>query len=142
MAKEDVDGLKLEGKGVEELRYIQQLYQNQYTIAGNSINLTLQALQELNSAQRTLENLNLANGKEVLTSLGAEVYTFGKISNINSVVVAVGGGYLIEKDVDSAKTYITVLIKRHTDSLNKLTKSRKEIESALIEISYKLDSMR
>jgi prefoldin alpha subunit len=142
MAISDPKNMKTDEQTLEELRYLQQVYQNQYAVAGNSINMTLQALQELNSAQKTLENLDLTNGREIVTSLGAEVYAFGKISNPKSVLVAVGAGYLVEKDIDSAKGYAAALIQKHTENLNKITKSRKEIESALIEISYRLENSR
>lgn len=128
-------------QGLDELRYIQQVYQNQYTIAGNSINIVLQELQELNSAQKTLENTDIIKGKDTLNSIGAQFYMFGKVQDPNKVIVAVGANYLVEKDTDSAKEYVASLIQKRTESLNAITKSRKEIEKALIEISYKIESL-
>jgi prefoldin subunit 5 len=56
--------------------------------------------------------------------------------------MAVGGGYLVEKDIDSAKERMAKIIKKRSDDLNRLMKSRKELEAALIEISYRLDGVR
>lgn len=127
---------------LEELKYIQQVYQNQYNVANNSINMMLQELQELNAAQKTLENTQMLKGKETITSIGANFYSFSKIQNPDTFLVAVGANYLIEKDVDSSKEYIAKMIQNRNENLNRLMKSKKEVEAALIEISYKIDSMR
>ncbi len=142
MAKDEDRKIKIGSQGAEELRYMQQVYQNQYSIIGNSINAVLRELQELNSAQKTLENMNLVQGKETLTGIGGDFYLTGKIHDPNKVLVGVGAGYVIEKDADSAKTHVAGLIKNHTESLNRLTKNRKELEDALIEISYRLETIR
>jgi prefoldin alpha subunit len=144
MAKDDAKSngsSGLDGAGADELRYVQQIYQNQYAVAANSTNMILQELQELNSAQKTLENVDMVEGKEVLTSIGADTFFFGKVQSAKSVIMAVGGGYLVEKEIDSAKARIAAVIQARTERLNKLMKNRKELESALIEISYRLGSM-
>lgn len=121
-----------------ELRYMQQVYQNQYSMVNNSINMILRELQGLSSAQKTLEDMDLVNGKETLTGIGGDFYLSGSINKTDSVLVGIGAGYVIEKSVESAKTHAEELIKKHTESLNRLTKSKREIENALVEISYRM----
>ena len=143
MANDDGANLKGTGQqGLEELRYIQQVYQNQYAMAGNSINILLQELQQLNSTQKTFENVDLLPNKDVVMNIGSDFYLFGRVPNPKTALVGVGAGYIIEKDIDSAKTYVADLIKKRTEDLNRLTKSRKEIEGALIEVSYRLENTR
>ncbi len=138
MANDKKDGLDLDKRGIDELRYIHQLYENQYAMIGNSINMHLRELQGLNAAQQTLENMNIVEGKETLTEIGGGLYLQSKVHDPKSVIVNVGGGYLVEKEIDAAKGHVAGLIKSYTDNLNRLTKSRKEVESALIEINYKI----
>ena len=142
MANEVNGNNGLDGAGADELRYVQQVYQNQYAVATNSINMILQEMQELNSAQKTLENVDMLNDRDILTSIGADTFFFGKLKDTKSVLMAVGGGYLVEKEIDSAKERVAKLIQVRTDRLNRLMKSRKELESALIDISYRLGGMR
>ncbi len=143
MAKDDAKrDLGLGADSIEELRYIQQVYQQQYSVATNSINMLLQELQELNAEQNTLEHVDLLDGKEMLTSIGPDSFLFAKAQSTKTALMSIGAGYLIEKDIDSAKTRISMLIQRRTDNLNKMMKNRKELESALIEISYRLGSVR
>jgi prefoldin alpha subunit len=142
MAKNETPKLNLDQQGLDELRYIQQVYQNQYTMMGNNINLLIQEVQQLNSAQKTIENLALVKGKEVITNIGSDFYLFGKVQNPDAILVGVGAGYLVEKDPQGAGEYVSDLLKKRSESLNAMTKSRKEIESALMEISYRLENPR
>ncbi|HIH50621.1 TPA: hypothetical protein HA291_04170, partial [Candidatus Micrarchaeota archaeon] len=48
----------------------------------------------------------------------------------------------VEKAIDSAKERTAKLIQVRTDRLNRIVKNRKELEAALIEISYRLGSTR
>jgi prefoldin alpha subunit len=136
------DNPKEQRQSIEELRYLQQIYQNQYAMIGNSINMVLREMQELSSAQKTLENMDLVEGKEILNGIGGDFYISGKVQDPKKVLVGVGAGYLIEKDIDSAKTYVADLIKKNNDSVNGLTKNKKEVENALVEISYRIDGTR
>ncbi len=142
MAKDDGRNLKLDKQGLEELRYIQQVYQNQYSMTGTSINIVLQELQELNSVQKTLENMELTEDKDVLTSIGAEFFVFGKVPDHKKILVSVGANYVVEKDLDGAKAHASALVQKRTDNLTRLTKNRKEIEAALIEVSYRIENSR
>jgi prefoldin alpha subunit len=141
MAKDDAVGAGLDAAGVEELRYMQQVYQNQYAVASNSINMLLQELQELNSVQKTMENADILEGKSLLTNIGADTFMFSSVQDTKTMLMAVGAGYVVEKDIDSAKARVAALIQKRTESLNRIIKSRKEVEAALIEISYRLDSI-
>lgn len=142
MAKDDAPKQELNMQSIEELRYLQQVYQNQYTVLSNSINMLLGGIRELNSAQKTLENLDLVKNKDTLTGIGGDFYLKGKVESTEKVLVGVGAGYVIEKDTDSAKTLVADLIKKNTDNLNRISKNRKELEGALIDISYRLDNIR
>lgn len=78
--------------------------------------------------------------EETLTGIGGDFYLVGQIKTTKSVLVGIGAGYVIEKETDPAKTHVAELIKKHTDNLNKLTKNRRELENALMEISYRIEN--
>lgn len=128
-------------QGLEELRYVQQIYQNQYNLLNNSINITLQELQESNSAQKTLESVDIIDGRELVTSIGGDFYAFSRMQNTKTFLVAVGANYLVEKDADSAKQHVADMIKKGNETLNKLLKNKKELEAALIDVSYRIDNL-
>jgi len=139
MAKEESPAAQMGRQSLEELKYIQQIYQNQYSALGNSANMVLQELQELNAAQKTLENMDIVGKREVLTSIGAQYFMSSRVEDTSKVLVGIGADYFIEKEIDPAKQHIAAYIQKRTEAFNSLNKNRKELEKALIEISYKIE---
>ena len=125
----------------DQLRYLQQIYQNQYMAMAQELNGAIEVLQNLETVLTTLEGMSNLKDKNTLIPIGPSVYMDGKITNAKSVVLGIGAGYMVEKDVDSAKGYITKMIDKETQHINRLNKSKKELEAALMEISYKVDEL-
>lgn len=91
---------------LDELRYARQVYQNQYMLINNSAQAVLQEMRELGASQRTLENIELFNGKESLISTGAGVYIRAVANNDSKVLVEVGGNYVAEKSADEGQGFL------------------------------------
>jgi prefoldin alpha subunit len=125
---------------LNELGYARQVYQNQYALVNNSTQMVLQEMRELSASQHTLENMELLNGKESLISTGAGIYIRAVPKDTGAVLVEVGGNYVVEKSVDDAKVFVSKQVEMKTAILNKLLKNKRELESALIDIEYKMDS--
>jgi prefoldin alpha subunit len=125
---------------LDELRYMQQVYQNQYAALNNSMSAQMQEVQMLGAVQRTFESSDMLKGKETLMHIGASVYIKTSIKDSSHAIVSVGGGYLVEKSVEEAKAYVSTAMTKKTELVNKLAKSRKELQAALIELSYKIES--
>lgn len=126
-------------EGIEELRYMQEIYQNQYAVLNNTMNMRLQEVQMLSAVQNTLENSEMMKGKETLMHVGASVYMKTEVKNAGAVIVSIGGGYLVEKNIEEAKGYISRVMTKRTELLNGLAKNRKDLQNALIDISYKME---
>jgi prefoldin alpha subunit len=118
----------------EELAYLEQLYQNQYVMVGNAINSALGELQELNSAQKALEEMDRLAGRESFSGIGADFYLKAQIKADSRVVVGVGGGFLVEKDAAAARQTVKKRLDAKNAMLDKLVKSRKELEAAMVDI--------
>jgi prefoldin alpha subunit len=125
---------------LDELRYARQVYQNQYMLVNNSAQMMLQEIREFGSSQRTLENIELFNGKESLINTGAGVYIRALSNNTGTVLVEVGGNYVVEKSIDEAKGFLSRQIESKTAVFNKIIKNKKELEAALIDIESKMES--
>ncbi len=125
---------------LDELGYVRQVYQSQYALVNNSVQIVMREIQELDAAQLTLESVDLLKGKETLLGTGAGVYVRTVPGDVSSVLVAVGGGYVVERGVDDAKAFVSGQKAVKSDVLNRLAKNRREIEAALIDIEYKMDS--
>src|SRR5271157_4116099 len=85
---------------LEELEYARQVYQNQYALVNNSAQIVMQEIRELSASQNTLENIDMFKGKESLIPTGAGVYIRAMPSSTSTVLVEVGGKYVVEKSID------------------------------------------
>ena len=61
-----------------------------------------------------------SDGKQVLVPLTGSMYVPGKLNNPEKVLVDVGTGYYVEKDVNSAKEYFTKKVKYVTEQMEKV----------------------
>lgn len=138
MAEEKHDHREM---GMEELAYLEKLYQNQYMLVTNAVNAAMEELQDLSSASKSIENSGIVAGKESFSSIGADFYVMARIKDEKRVVVGVGGGYLVEKETESAMQFINGKIEKKNAMIDKLVKSRKELEAAVIELGSKMESM-
>jgi prefoldin alpha subunit len=125
---------------LEEMRYMQQVYQNQYAMLNNSVSMQVQEVQMLGAVQRTLESSDMLKGKETLMHVGGSVYMKTSVKDSGHAIVSVGAGYLVEKNIDEAKGYVSAMVAKKTELVNNLAKNRKELQAALIELSYKIES--
>ncbi len=126
---------------LEEFRYLQQIYQNQYALVTQEINNRSENLRELDSAQKALENIDTIKDRNTMIPMGANTFATGKITDDRSIVVGIGAGYMVEKNIDEAKNYISKAIDQETKYINQLGKSKREVESALMEIAFKVNEL-
>ncbi len=133
-------GLKRAGT-MEELSYIRNMYQNQYSMVQQSINSRLEFLRQMDEAHTALEHLDQMNKKNTLMHVGSAVYIKSTVADAKSAVVGVGAGYLVEKEVAAAKAHISKMLEKETEEINKLGKTKAELEKAMVEISYKIEEL-
>jgi prefoldin alpha subunit len=118
----------------EEIAYIERVYQNQHMMVGNAINAAIGELQDLNSANKAIEEMGKVAGSESFTSIGGDFYLKSKINKESKVIIGVGGGFLVEKELEQAQQTVKRRIDAKNDIINKLAKNRKELEAALVNI--------
>jgi prefoldin alpha subunit len=131
-------GFRSKEEELYTLRYLQQLYQGQYSGISNEMNQLLGHIGELEAALKTAENYNIVNGKNTLMHIGANVYLNANASKSETMLVGVGGGWMVEKSIDDSKLYVSKRIEKMTALFNRLSKDRKELENALMEVSQRL----
>lgn len=126
---------------MQAMRYLQQLYQNQYSAIINELNQMVGHLGELNAAAKTLENCDVIEGKGMMMHIGANIYINTSAAKLDKVLVSVGGGWIVEKVLDDAKRYIGGRTEKVTGMYNKLSRNKKELETAIIEVSQRMEQL-
>lgn len=119
----------------QEAEYLSRLYQSQYMIVTNSINEAISDLQQLNSTARSLDNMGMIAGKDSFYPVGPDTYMQCSMSKSENVIIGVGSGYMVETTATNAKDIIRSKIEKQKKMLERLTKAKKELESAISGLS-------
>ena len=128
-------------EAVQNLQYMQQVYQNQYTTISREINAVMDYINELNAAKTSMEKFDRIKNSNILSPIGSSIFISAKATEEAKVLVGVGDGYLIEKEIAKAIEYLSSRIEMHTKNMQELMKARSKAEDAMFEISTKLDKI-
>ncbi|MCL5440939.1 MAG: prefoldin subunit alpha [Candidatus Marsarchaeota archaeon] len=121
-----------------ELRYLHRTYMERYSLVMEEIRNVVGENNSLGGASVVLGNIENASNHETLIGVGPGIYLKGLIENPDTVMVSVGGGYIVEKGVEDAKKFVEGWIERHNKEANALMKEREELEGAIMDISYRI----
>ena len=125
-----------------QLRYLQSVYSQQYELLEEQIATYSISLDSVRKGVQFLDGTREASKSKTLVSLGGGAYAEASFPDIKSVLVYVGAGYLLEKGVDSAKSYIDEGRKKQEEMLRKLDTERRKLQGELINIAYKMEAMQ
>lgn len=123
------------------LGYMQQVYQNQYNSLVSEINRNVQYLNELSGLKKTLESSGMADNKDVLVNLGGGAYMNSRIKKLDSVLVEIGAGLVIEKRIEDARLFVDSRIEKATQMFNSLVKNRNDLRDAILDVAHRIDAL-
>ncbi|MBU7004664.1 MAG: prefoldin subunit alpha [Theionarchaea archaeon] len=113
---------------------IEQL-QNQANVHNQNLELLTLSVQEMRQTVETLEELKSTEpGREILLPLGTGSFIKSTLKKNDRVIIGVGAGFSIEKEVDEAKAIVDKRI-QETDTALQQTRER------LAEISGRLEDI-
>lgn len=136
---------KESGKGdqdIEQLRYMQNAYAEQYELLGNEITTLSMAINTVRKDIDLIDNMERVENSTVLFNSQGNIYMNANVGKVDSVIVYVGANYLIEKSLDEAGSFLKGNLEKQEAGLKKLISERQKIEKELFDISYKLSSMQ
>jgi prefoldin alpha subunit len=99
-------------------------------------------ISKISEIQSTLESINeIEKSEKVLFPLGSEAHTFGKIIEKNKILVEIGAGIALEKNIEESKE---LLNKRYSELQNALAQTQKNIlnvSGAINELSKEVQKL-
>lgn len=126
---------------LNQLKYLYNVYTQEYETVREEMNSYMMVsaafarnMEALNKI-KTMENTNMLVGLDAGTFL--EVHSKG----IKSVITNVGAGYLVEKNVDDAKTFVESNSQRLQGSIAQLMAQKQKLEKEILDLSYKIGEM-
>ncbi len=126
---------------LEQLKYMQGVYGQEYEALAANINNYVSISAMMSRSIEFIENVERVKGNNMLLNLEAGTYIEVKPSNTDKVFTYVGFGYVVEKSKDDAKTFLAENMKKTEEIVKKLTSDRERIETELMSIELKLNSM-
>lgn len=112
---------------VGEVRLLEAYYQEVVT-RQQSVSA---ALIDTRAALEAIETLSKADSNELLVPIGGGTLMFATSSNMDRLIVSVGAGVAIEKNKESAKTFLQSRRQDLERAVSSLENQRKEIGSRL-----------
>ena len=125
-----------------QLRYLQNLYMQQYENLENSIATYTMTNTSLLRNMELLEKSKSVEGSCILISGEGGAYVPAKIEKIDKIMTYVGGGYMIEKSVGEAIEFLKSNSKKGEEMLNRMLSDKKRLESELVDIEYRIGAMQ
>jgi len=120
-----------------KLAYQIRLYRKQLTLLQREIEKITLTSMDLSNSIKAIDELEKG---EALIPIGGGSYVRGDVSE-EDVLVAVGGGYLLEMDSESAKKKTEKRVDATKDAVKKLTQEFSKISSKLETVTMQLKEL-
>lgn len=127
---------------INQLRYLQNMYSQQYEVLDNQISTYSGSIDAILKGVEALEKVTKSEKSKTLINTGPGVYMEGEITNTKTTLTYIGAGYLIEKTITEAKEFIETNKKKQEDVLKKLISEKGKLQNELLDIMYKLESLQ
>ncbi len=125
-----------------QLRYLQNLYAQQYESLENSIATYTMTNTSILRNIELLEKAGSVEGSQIMISGEGGAYVPAKIEKISKIMTYIGGGYLVEKSISDAIDFLKSNNKKGEELLNRMLSDKKRLESELMDIEYKLGAIQ
>jgi prefoldin alpha subunit len=125
----------------EKLAVLQQLQAEADTVQRRIVELELLS-SEYSRTIETLEYFNSIDGSvEALMNLGGGVFAYVDIKNAKKLLVDVGAGVVIERDIESALEFVKKKRDKIEEEINRLTSIVQQIAAQAARVQEELSKM-
>ena len=138
--------ISLQSLSLEQLNGLKSQLENELRQYSSSFGGLKQAQARFKESKLAIENLTPeSEGKNILIPLTSSMYVPGKLKNVSNVLVDVGTGYYVEKNVKDASQFMerkVNFLQGNTDSLQELIEGkRNDLEMVIGFMQQKLKGL-
>ncbi|RHX97151.1 hypothetical protein DYB25_008420 [Aphanomyces astaci] len=123
---------------LEQLNNLKTQFEQELQQLTSSFTGLREAQTRFSDSKVALQSLQPANlGKRVLVPLTSSMYVPGKLTNVETVLVDVGTGYFVEKNVEEAKGFMdrkVAFLQQNTESLKDVLENKRTNLEAVIQV--------
>lgn len=122
----------------QKLIQVELLKEQTKQLRSQQVNFTNQ-LAELENTRISLSELkNTKEGNDILIPMGGGVYTSGKLGNIKKVLVDVGAGVALNKNIAETTKYLEKQQMNLTEAMKKVDLELKKIDNEAFQINQEI----
>nr|CAD7257023.1 unnamed protein product [Timema shepardi]CAD7402862.1 unnamed protein product [Timema poppensis] len=120
--KEGMEVLDLTKLGIQQLTQIKQQLDQELSVFNDSLTTLKMAQGKFRDSNDSLEKITPSTeGKSIMVPLTGSMYIPGRIADGKTVIIDIGTGYYIQKDVDGAKDYFKRKVTFVTEQMEKIS---------------------
>uniref|UniRef100_A0A1B6JXG0 Prefoldin subunit 5 n=1 Tax=Homalodisca liturata TaxID=320908 RepID=A0A1B6JXG0_9HEMI len=143
---EELQAVDLTKLNMQQLAQLKHQVDSELGILQDSLHSLKIAQNKFQDSKENLDKVSTASkGKEIMVPLTASMYVPGRIADVDKVMLDIGTGYYVEKDLDGAKDYFKRKITFVTEQMEKIQAvgvEKSKIRDVLIEvIGMKINQM-
>ena len=116
-------------------------YKQQGELIQQQIELVKGSIAEVNALTNTLDDLDGIDSVEAFVPVGAGSFIKGELKNPDEVIVSIGSGMAVKKDVDRARQSIARQKKDLEDSLDKMLANMQQVSDIIGSLSAQAEQL-
>lgn len=126
---------------LEEMVNEINMYNQQAELIQQQIEMIRSSLTEVEVLDSTLEDLKEKDSVEAFIPIGAGSFMKGEINKTDEVIMSVGSGVAISKDLEGAKETISTQKKELEDNLDKMLANLQQVSDILGKLSPQAEQL-
>lgn len=103
------------------------MYNQQAELIQQQIELIQASMAEIDTLTNTLDDLKGKDSVEAFVPVGAGSFMKGNLENTDEIIISIGAGYAIKKDVEGAKAIVAGQKEDLKDSLDKMLANLQQV---------------
>lgn len=117
------------------------VYKQQGDLIQQQIELVRASIAEVDALTNTLNDLEDKDSVEAFVPVGAGSFIKGELKNTDEVIVSIGSGIAVKKDVDGARETIARQKKDLEDSLDKMLANMQQVSDIIGSLSAQAEQL-
>ncbi len=117
------------------------IYKQQVELIQNQIDLIRTSMAEVEALSNTLEDLKGKDSIEAFVPVGAGSFMRAELKNTDDIIISIGAGVAVKKDVEGAKEIIAAQKEDLADSLDKMLAQLQQTTDIVGQLSMQAEQM-
>lgn len=117
------------------------IYKQQVELIQNQIDLIRASMAEVEALSNTLEDLKGKDSIEAFVPVGAGSFMRAELKNTDDIIISIGAGVAVKKDVEGAKEIIAAQKEDLADSLDKMLAQLQQTTDIVGQLSMQAEQM-